>query len=599
MTQIILAANSAFLAKAQSARGVPAAYTGADSVIATGEPSIKIDYTTIDANLANVERGAHQKKFSYKKGTLEISVDLGLGGANRTPVPGSLPQYDALLRACAMQRLSSGVADIGTLDGGSRDAFVLPSGASDVDGFYCGHFLAVKIQSGNTQAPGSTAKNVVKLAAAINENAGTALTGSTTTNVKLSANASKNDDDYVGQDLVIGSDTRTITAYNGTTQTATVGTAFGSATAGEVYKILFEDDALVGYVFGITHFTGTITDGGGKNSNKNTIYLPSSVGNTYLGGCYLTITTGSNDPETVRISAYDSVNRKATLQTALQTEPSNASTFAVLEKRTIKAFDSATKVCTLASNLVVASVNNKAYAIEESRRIVEYNGTTLYGKVSPPFSRFVGASDYTINPYVMYSTLPTKTGETLITIATYHDGLFYEFVDVQGDVTITENFNESITAKFSLQGAVNVYDDMPLPDEALYRYVPSLVVSSTNSPVSMICGYPDAVVHSFEFALGNAVSYRDIDKRAFITDHMPTVKSKIDKTYKDVWDFELLMRSDALNPSFFAVGDIGNSVCVFLEKTQITGAADSNTDAVVTVDLDLTVNSGIKRIVLC
>ncbi len=597
MSEIILSNNTAFLAKAQSARGAAAAYTNADVVIATGKPSIKIDYTTVDANLATVERGGNRKKFAYKKGTLELTVDLGIGGSNETPLPGALPQYDALLRACGLQRLNSILFTTGTLDSGSRDTLFLDGSGSSTDDFYCGHSISAKVLLGNTQAPGSTANNIVKIAHST-QITGTAGGGSTTTAIALAASASLNDDDYVGQEIKIGAETRTISAYVGSTQIATVSLAFTGTPAGEIYSILLNDDGLAGYVFGITHFSGTIIDAGSKNSTNNIIYLPTSVGSANFSGCYLEITTGANDPENIRISAYDTVNKKATLNSSLAVNPTNTSTFKIKEKRAIKSFVAATSVCTLSSNLVIASVSGNAYTIEQSRVIVSYEGAAKKAKVSPSFSRNIGAAEYTINPYVMYTALPTKAGETLITVATYEDGTFYEFIDCQGTAVINANSNESLSLKITLQGSVSVYEDMDLPEENISRYVPSLVVSSTNEPQVIIAGYGNAVVHGFEFDLGNDVQYRDIDNRAYITDHKPMIKSKIDKPYKADWDYELLMRESSKLRTVFALGDMGNQVVLFLEGSQIIGAADSETNGITTVDLELQVTTGIKRIVL-
>jgi len=596
MNELILSANVVALVKSESTYGAVAAYADADAVI-FNSGTLKIDYTSVDANLMTVERGSQRKKFAYKKGTFEVTCDFALGGADETPVAGALPQTDALLKACAMQRLQSTTIYTGTLDSGSRDAVVLPSGASSVNKFYNGLSLAVKIVAGTTQAPGSTAKNIVKLAATQAEHSGTAGGTSTTTAIKLAATASTVDDDYVGQTIVIGGEEREITVYVGSTQIATVGTAFGSATAGENYKIWFSDDALVGYTFGITHYTGTIIDTVDKNSSASTIFLPSSVGSATLTGTIIDVTTGANDPERVRIKAYDIANRKASLQTPLQVTPTSSSTFKIIEKRRIKAFDAATKVCTLKTNLVVASVTGKDYAVEQPKNIISYNGTTKRAEMLSPFSRNVGAADFTINPYVMYSALPTKSGEVSCTIAFYQDGFFYELVGCKGSFVVTENNGESVVIKFNLQGRVNVYDDMDLPDITLSRYVPSLVQSSTNSPEMLFQGYDQAVVHTFEVDMGLDTKYRDVDQRAFNTDHAPTLKVKIDKPLKADWDWEELMRLNGKATTCFVLGRPGNQVVTYLENTQITGATDSDQDGVVTLDLDMMVTNGLKRLV--
>ncbi|POZ49903.1 hypothetical protein [Methylovulum psychrotolerans] len=594
----IIATNTAVRAKAESTYGVAALTADGDAVIAN-KVTVKIDHKTIDANLVTPTRGGKAKKFSYTDASIDIECDLALGGANEVPVPGSLPQWDILARACALQRLFNSTATTNALVAGGRSNVTLDAGESEVDGFYAFHSLSVAILSGTAQASGSAAKNVMKLAAATAENSGTADGDSTTTLIILGGNPSGIDDDYVGQTIVLNGESRTITAYNGTTHAAIVGTAFSDPTGEEPYKILFSNAKMSGYLIAVKHYNGTIIDTFSFNSTTNAICLPYSVvGTQNLAGMYIKITTGGNDPETLRIGAYDVSIRKATLNGTLANNPNNTSTFEIIEKRTIAAFNPDTVIATVSSNFYKAPAAGATYSIEQARVITSYTGATQVCAVSPPFSQYVATgADYTLNPYIQYTQLPSKTGEASATIEWFNDGLFYRFVGCKGSAVFGLDADTSAIGTFSLKGSLDVYDDVDMPDnEMLSRYVPSQVVCADTINSRLIVGFADAVVHKWSADLGNDVQYRNVpgDKRAYITDCNPMLKITVDKGLKVDWDYQGLLQANTKLPTFVALGDMGNQVILGFPQTQITACPDSNTNSVMTADLELMVKSDFK-----
>ena len=586
---IYFKSNVLLLAAVQSALGVAQAVTS-DNIIFANSIDVKLENTAIDQKAALPGRGGARSKFINAKATVTIEAELAHGGVGGSVNPTTPPNLEPLLKSCAMVRAANTTYTSGTSQAGNRSSLFLASGASSTDGFYNGRSISCKIISGSAQAPGSSDLNIVKLASAIAEHTGTVQSGTTTTEIVLASTASDEDDYYVGRLLKIGSTTKAITAYDGATQTATVQSAFGSTPSG-TYYILYQDDALNGYTLQHIHYTGTVTDTGSKPSTKTQLYFPSAtVGTQNMAGMYVEVTTGSNDPETVRIGAYDTVTKKATLQTSLAIEPTSSSTFRVLEKATIVNYDQASVTATLNQNLRKASVSGAAYEIFETRLIVDYNGTTKRATVAPAFSRWIGEVDYTLAPYFQYKALANSKTEVAATLHFNMDGQLTKLYDAKGTATFMANKGGSLMVKATLTGLLDTVLDSAMPsDLTANKLMPSLPVNAANTRALSVLGIDDAVLHKFEADLGNTVVYQNAPgaERVIITERQSKLAATIDRVAVADMNLREKIEADSMEPVWLAVGNMGEQVTFFFESVLLKNATPSDADGVVTDDLDM------------
>lgn len=171
---------------------------------------------------------------------------------------------------------------------------------------------------------------------------GTVQAGSTSTNVILAANASSVDNFYVGAslDTLTGTgsgQSRTITAYNGTTKAATVTALSPAPDTTTTYQVSQTATSEIDFIDYFNYFNNSSTGnyncagGGGHTgtmragSTSNTAVLSGGASDqpdAYVG-LNLVTTSGTGSGQTRLITAYDPVTKTATLATAWTTTPNN------------------------------------------------------------------------------------------------------------------------------------------------------------------------------------------------------------------------------------------------------------------------------------
>lgn len=144
--------------------------------------------------------------------------------------------------------------------------------------------------------------------------------GSTTTQIVLNANSSTITNFYINQYLEINGQYSLITAYNASTQTATVATAFSVAPiAGTTYYIraapaTFSSNLIAGS-------TQLVLNLGPSASTTNQAYQ----------GYYIYFTSGPNTGTAVLIASYNGATQQATLAKSLPNTPGATDAYDILQ----------------------------------------------------------------------------------------------------------------------------------------------------------------------------------------------------------------------------------------------------------------------------
>jgi len=579
------------LIKEETTAGVDSVPTSTNGIYLESLSVKPMNVKTVDRNTIRPFMGSAKKVAASMDGTFDAEIALSIGGnASGVPKPGATPAWDTLLRGCGIAKTTSATAIIGTAQGGTLNTIKLASGASATDDTYAGLAIATEIASGTAQAPGSTAKNLFKLASTDKEHGGTLQADSTTTELNFATTAEDEDDYYVGMTVVIGAESSVISAYNGTTKVATAVTPFGTAPGTVTYSVQRDDDYYKNMLATITHFAGTIVSAGVYTSTTNVIYLPKSVvGVNNVQGCNLKITTGAAPAETRRIVNYDVNTRRARLQTAVDTTPTNASTFVVSEQRDIIASDGSTKIATLKSSLKFVTTSSTAYTISDRRLVIEYNGTTKIATVTKPFAkRPTATTTYTFGPYCKYS--PVSSSHISNSGYFYPDGVLHSFLYARGTGTLDFSAADIPKAKFTYTGLLDKYEDAEPPAFDVSAWVEPLPVNYANTRDLYIAGFTDAVMDKFSLDIGNEVVHLDCPGADIVR-----IKNRMSKGSISIWEplpseFNFYQEIQECNVRRFAFshGPIGNQIVVFSKNVQLSNPAPSEKDGIIMLGMDLT-----------
>lgn len=578
------------LVKEESTPGVDSVPTSVNCVRLESLTVKPLEVKEVERNYIRSFSGSSGSVAASFMASLEMEIALAIGGnSNGIPMPGTTPQWDALFRGCATAKLTSASPILGTAQGGTRNSIKLASGASATDDAYFGLSIDVTMQSGTAQAPGSAAKNILKLAATDKFHGGTLQAGSTDTLLNFAATASAEDGEYVGMTVVVGAESSVISDYVGATQVATLATPLASAPGAVAYTVQKVDDYYKDMTVLVEHFAGTVRDTAQYPSNKNYLHLPGAVvGTNNLLGCYVEVTTGANPVEIKRCVKYDTVTKKLTMDKALDVEPTSTSTFRIIEFRKIGASDGTTKILTLLGALKFVTTSSTPYQITDKRLIISYDGTTKIATVSTPFVKAPNAdTTYIFRPYIKY--YPISSGIISNTIYYYDDGALHTFTYGRGTATLDFTSGAIPMCKLSYQGLVERYEDGAFPDFDDSAWVDPLPVNYANTAGLIIANYSDAVMDKITIDLGVELVHIDQPGAELIhvKDHKAKGNISIWKPLPSEFDYQAEVRAGDLNTLAFTHGPVGNQIAFVSKNAQIKNPAESGKDGISMIGLDL------------
>jgi hypothetical protein len=590
----LLTQKRVLLAVLESTYGSGVVPIGTNAMLCATLTVVPLKQTLVERTNVKGFMGANPSVVAAEYMTVDVEMEMAVGGSSGgTPLPGATPQWSCLLQACGFQQTATFAGVSANAQGGNTTSIVLADTSSAVDDFYSGLSIALTTESGSARAPDvSTDTLRVKLATTVVELSGSLQSGSTDTDIVLSTSASAADDDYVGYGLIIGGATRTITAYDGTTKTATVDAAYGSApSSGTAFTIPHLDSYLDGHGISVQHFSGTIVSVSPKVSTVHYVYLPISlaISNRSLWGLYLAITTGGT-VDTRRIIAYDVTSRKCSLDKPLSIAPTSASTFKLKEKALVKSFDGTDKVVTLASYLHFPTIAGTLYEISLSRLITNYVGASNRATVTPPFTpalRPKSGMAYYINPNVKYT--PVSSGHKSVTLYFYQDGVLHSCVGARGTVSFDFTSGALPKAKFSFTGLVDKYEGGTPSGVDFTGYVEPLAVNYANTKSIIIGGYEDTVMEKISIDTGNKVVHRNLpgSEAVIITDRSPKGNVSIEAVPPDDFDFLGMMRPPVTRTSLlFAHGPVGNQIAFYMPLVELGNPSYADKDGIAMMGMD-------------
>ena len=595
MASPIVYRNRLLIGQIESNEGVDAVPTEPLNAILADTLEVTVLQTkTVDRKPVQPFLGGGAKIVVSHDAMIKIKIAMAMGADdNGVPKVTQTPFYDVLMRICGFQRATTAVAVAGTARGGTLNSIQLASGASATDGTYEGLLMSATIATGIAQAPGSTEKNLIKLAASTKEHGGTLQSGSTTTVLNFSTSASDEDGFYVGMTVVVGSEAQVISEYNGTTKQATLVSALGSAPLLVAYTVRRINDYFKNNRIEVQHFAGTVVNSGQKLSTVNYVYLPVSVvGANAVGGLNIKITTGSNDPETRQITSYDAASQRAKLHKPLVAAPTGSSTFSVSESAIINSYDGATQIALLNRNLRFATSATTAYSISDFHSIIGYNGTTKVALVTPPFKRAPNdAVDYALNRNITYSLLSANIPSA--TFYYYVGETLYAFTGARGDATFSGDGGNLLFADFTLTGILDRYENAVLPASTANYFAEPLPINFANTLAVGLHGYTDCVLKKFSIGLNNKISHIDVPgvNQVRLTDREVKGSITIEAVAPDTHDYLATILSGATAEFIFSHGPVGNNITLFSPIVSISSSSDSDSDGVMDAAMDITMPS--------
>lgn len=508
------------LAKTETTEQTDSTPDNTNGIYAESLTVTPLDAQVIDRNTIKPYMGASAKITASFSGKLEVEVAAAVGGDSEgAPSPGTTPQWDALMKACGMTRTTSGSAITGTAQGGTTGTIQLASGASATDDAYTGLSIAATVISGTAQAPGSSEKNIIKLA----------------------SSGSSASDDY----------------YNG-------------------LKIR------------VKHFAGTIVSTGQTISNKNRVYLDTAVSTNDVVDTFIEITTGSV-VERRRITAYNTANKRATLNKPLGTTPTDSSTYVIYQDRLVGDYNGTSKVVTLTRTLKFVTTTDTDYVITcAPRQIIAYDGTNKIATVAQAFETApTSSTTYVINPYVKYGK--TSSNHSSVTLYYYEDGALHTFVGARGNAVLDFSNGKLPTIKFTLTGLVDRYEDASFPTFNNSAFVEPLPVNKENTKDLIIHGYANTVMESLSIDMGNDVQYlnRPGYEGVRIMDHAVKGSLSIWSPLQSEMDFYAIAQNNDMGVLAFTHGPVGNQVAVVCQNTQLLSPKADSGDKIVKFSCDL------------
>lgn len=188
-----------------------------------------------------------------------------------------------------------------------------------------------------------------------------------------------------------------------------------------------------------------------------------------------------------------------------------------------------------AADVLVSQVNSKL------EYTVELAGSGTPGQ-APAFGTLLRGCGFAeiLTPSVKVEYLPISSGQEMLTLYYYLDGIQHVIADARGTVSFDFTVDKRPTAKFVFTGSYSTPTDVTLPNVALANWITPITVNKTNTPTFSVLGYA-AALSSFSADIANTVVYRSLPNstaQTRITDRQPSGSVLFEATKmaeKDWW----------------------------------------------------------------
>ena len=560
----------------QSADGTAGLPTNSDAVLCQTLTVTPLELKKVERNKDKPYMGGAETFITGQSVKMEATVELTTGGSDGIPVAGNAPQFSRLMQGAGWQQSSSVAVTNTSQTGGSITAIKLHTGASAVDDFYLGHAVVITSATGTTAINQTDRKlftlsvtNDIEYGNGSNDiekadvNAtGLLVTLPATGKVVGNVNGSLStvDDYYVGNEIKIGSETRTISDFNATTRVATVSVAFTPSQTNVAFTVFHKDDFYVGDSITSNQYSGTLTNA--NLHTKTRLYIPLEVvGNSTLMGMEITVAHGSTI-ETRKITKWvvggkDSKFADITVTPGFSFMPTAVSdTYKIGEERTIVSYIGSTHLVTTDIAFKYAIANGDSYSIGAVRIITNYVGATNLASVDVPFSSPPNLVAFTIPEYVKYTL---KSGNFVsLTNSFYIDGVLHSLYDAKGSCSVSYKAGEIPMLTFPFTGLFDRYEEETMPTLNYSNFVKPLAVNAENTSV-IIHGYK-ACASDISADLSNTVVHRDLIgcESVKITDRAPKGSITIEAPRPSEKDFIDITKSSLAGNLIVQHGVIGN-----------------------------------------
>lgn len=213
---------------------------------------------------------------------------------------------------------------------------------------------------------------------------------------------------------------------------------------------------------------------------------------------------------------------------------------------------------------------------------VELAGSGAAG-TAPAYGSLLKACGFneTIVPTTSVAYAPVSSGEPLITLYGYLDGILFKMINAKGTVSFEMNPKAIPVMKFKFIGEYSTPSDTALPVGTDYsKFIAPLTVGKINTSVGLVHGVP-VCISAFTFDVANALTYRDLINcgGAYSSDRKPSGSVTFEVTSVATKNWAEVVRLATLDAIQLVHGTVpGNIVQVDMPKVQFNAAPTLSND---------------------
>ena len=208
------------------------------------------------------------------------------------------------------------------------------------------------------------------------------------------------------------------------------------------------------------------------------------------------------------------------------------------------------------------------------------SGTAGTAPAWGPLLKACGFSETTV-PTTSVAYAPVSSGEPLITLYGFLDGVLFKMLDSRGTVSFDLNPKGIPVMKFKFIGEYSIPTDTVLPVGVDYsKFTQPLTVGKINTPVGLIHGVA-VCISAFSFDVANALTYRDLINcgGAYSSDRKPSGSATFELTSVATKNWAELVRLGTLGPLQLVHGtQPGNIVQIDMPAIQFNAAPTLSND---------------------
>ena len=539
---------------------------------------------------------------SIKTATVAIAVTgVQTSGVTTFDISNALPQSGGVV---------SGT--VGAPQVAGSTAVVLAASANATDNYYVGWSIRVGTQLCGTitSYTGATKTAIVATAVTAAQTSGTTtydlvngsiLTGTcsavgSATSIVLATTASAVDNYYTGCAIRVNTATPytgTITAYNGTTKTATVAGTVPAMTTATTYEI--------SNAFASPVISGVVTTA--QVAGANTVVLTGSLNTTdnyyknyalRVGAQLTTITAYNGSTKTAITADAIILPQTANLTTFDLCGTTNAAQTQLRLNNTASFIDDVY----VGATLTVVTPTNSATAgtpivVTESREVVAYNATTRIATLNTPLTVIPApSSTYAIGAATAYA-LNSDVASTQNSSSTFYvniDGESHQIIGARGTLSLDFTAKQFPMMKWTFTGILGTISAIPQVIGDFSYWEAPVACNSVNTNQFTLCdSTPSFSKLSIDF--GNTVVHRQLIgvENVIISDRKPKGSITIEATNTALLTaYFNKVKVDTAGLFYVRHGSkAGDYVAIWAPVCQIGSPNYSEQDALVMLDMTL------------